>query len=450
MELPKNKYVAKREKKANGKTTGKIVKIAIFSVMGAACLSAALSVTALTKTVKITDGENTTVINTMNLDKDAILEQAGVKLGDNDKVVLTETSDNGVEVSIMRAFNVNLEADGNVKSIVFSEGTVADALKAANIKVDGADSVTPSATTALEPDMKIKIQRWHTISINDAGKTVSKDVPEGTVAEALEFLGIKLSPTDKLNVKSDSKVEDNLKIKIDRITHKTVQSKKAIAFKEVEKKTDELYTGETEVKTEGSKGTKLITSQETYVNGKLTSTKKIAEKTIKKAVNKVTLVGTAKRPEPANEVTGSSNSSTSSENYFNKNAADSSSFSSDSAAQTFTDMNGNTVKYLRSYTGSGTAYYAPAGSSTASGRPAQPGNVAVNPNLIPYGSKLYIVSNDGQVCYGYATAADTGGALFDGSAIVDLYYNTLGECTQFGRRDVTIYVLEEGDNAYVG
>lgn len=438
MELPKKKYVAKREKKASGK----IIRIAVFSVMGAACLSAALSVTALTKTVKITDGENTTVINTMNLDQNAILEQAGVELGDNDKVVLTETSGNGVEVSIMRAFNVNLEADGNVKSVVFNEGTVADALKAANIKVDAADSVTPSAGTALEPDMKIKIQRWYKISINDAGKTVSKDVPEGTVAEALEFLGIKLSSTDKLNVKLNSNVEDNLKIKIDRITYKTVQSKKAINFKEVEKKTDELYTGETEVETEGSKGTKLITSQETYVNGKLTSTKKIAEKTTKKAVNKVTLVGTATRPELSTP--------SESENYFNKNAADSASFSSDSAAQTFTDMNGNTVKYLRSYTGSGTAYYAPAGSSTASGRPAQPGNVAVNPNLIPYGSKLYIVSNDGQVCYGYATAADTGGALFDGSAIVDLYYNTLSECTQFGRRDVTVYVIEEGDNAYVG
>ena len=83
--------------------------------MGAVCLSAALSVTALTKTVKITDGENTTVINTMNLDQNAILEQAGVELGDNDKVVLTETSGNGVEVSIMRAFNVNLEADGDVQ-----------------------------------------------------------------------------------------------------------------------------------------------------------------------------------------------------------------------------------------------------------------------------------------------------------------------------------------------
>lgn len=444
MELPKlpglhkDKYAAKREKKASGK----IIRIAVFSVMGAACLSAALSVTALTKTVKITDGETTTVISTMDTDKDAILEKAGITLGENDKVVLTETSGNGVEVSIMRAFNVDLEADGDVKSVVFNEGTVADALKAANIEVDSADSVTPSAGTSLEPNMKIKIERWYTISVNDAGETVSKEVPEGTVEEALEFLGIKLSPTDKINVDLDAEVEDELKIKIDRITYKTVQSTKTIAFKETEKETDELYLGETEVKTEGKNGTKLITSQETYVNGKLSSTKKISEKTTKKAVNKVTLVGTAERPEVA--------ATSSSENYFNKNAEDSSTFSTDEESKTFTDMNGNTVKYLCSYTGSGTAYYASAGSSTASGRPAQPGNVAVDPDLIPYGSKLYIVSNDGQVCYGYATAADTGGALMDGSAIVDLYYNTLAECTQFGRRDVTIYVIEEGDNAYVG
>ena len=91
MKLPKKNYVAKREKKTTSKATGKIVKIAVFSVMGAVCLSAALSVTALTKTVKITDGENTTVINTMNLDQNAILEQAGVELGDNDKVAVSYT-----------------------------------------------------------------------------------------------------------------------------------------------------------------------------------------------------------------------------------------------------------------------------------------------------------------------------------------------------------------------
>lgn len=442
MELPKKKYVAKREKK----TARNVCKAVIFSVMGAACLSTALSITALTKTVKITDGENTTVINTMNLDKDAILEQAGVKLGENDKVVLTENGGNDVEVSIMRAFNVDLMADGDVKSVKFNEGTVADALKAAGVTVGDTDSVTPTAGTALEPNMKIKIERWYTISINDGGETVSKDVPEGTVEEALEFLGIKLSANDKVNLDLKSEVKDNLKIKIDRITYRTAQKKQSVDFKTVEKKTDELYVGETEVQTEGKKGEKTIISKLTYTNGKLTKTDVVAQKTTKKAVDKVVLVGTAKKPEPAPVISTSSSST----NYYKKNCEDSGSFTSDDSSKTFTDMNGNTVSYIRSYTGSGTAYYAPAGALTASGRPAQVGNVAVNSNIIPLGSKLYIVSNDGQVCYGYATAADTGGALFAGTAIVDLYYDTFDECSQFGRRDVTVYVLADGDNAYVG
>lgn len=442
MELPKKKYVAKREKK----TARNVCKAVIFSLMGAACLSTALSITALTKTVKITDGENTTVINTMNLDRDAILAQAGVTLGKNDKVVLTENGGNDVEVSIMRAFNVDLMADGDVKSVKFNEGTVADALKAAGVTVGKTDSVTPAAETSLEPNMKIKIERWYKISVNDGEKTVSKDVPEGTVEEALKFLGIRLSANDKVNVDLKSEVKDDLKIKIDRITYKAAQKKQSINFKTVEKKTDELYVGETKVQTEGKKGEKTIISKLTYTNGKLTKTDVVSKKTTKKAVNKVILVGTAERPKPASVASNSA----SSENYFDENCKNSGSFSSDDSSKTFTDMNGNKVSYIRSYTGSGTAYYAPAGALTASGRPAQVGNVAVNSNIIPLGSKLYIVSNDGQVCYGYATAADTGGALFAGTAIVDLYYNTFDECSQFGRRDVTVYVLEDGDNAYVG
>ena len=34
----------------------------------------------------------------------------------------------------------------------------------------------------------------------------------------------------------------------------------------------------------------------------------------------------------------------------------------------------------------------------------------------------------GSVVYGYAIASDTGGALMSGRLLVDLYYNTLGEC----------------------
>ena len=77
---------------------------------------------------------------------------------------------------------------------------------------------------------------------------------------------------------------------------------------------------------------------------------------------------------------------------------------------------------------------------TYSGTPARVGAIAVDPNIIPLGSKLYIVSEDGQYVYGYCVAEDTGSAI-KGYA-VDLYYNYYDECIQFGRRDVTVYVIE--------
>ncbi len=71
-----------------------------------------------------------------------------------------------------------------------------------------------------------------------------------------------------------------------------------------------------------------------------------------------------------------------------------------------------------------------------------PGRVAVDPDQIPYGTKLYIVSSDGRYVYGYAVAADTGGFVWNGSGTtVDLYMNTYSECMSFGRRTVEIYVL---------
>ena len=57
------------------------------------------------------------------------------------------------------------------------------------------------------------------------------------------------------------------------------------------------------------------------------------------------------------------------------------------------------------------------------------------------GTKLYIASPDGSVVYGYAIASDTGGALMSGRVLVDLYYNTLGECVNFGRRQMNVYIL---------
>ena len=105
------------------------------------------------------------------------------------------------------------------------------------------------------------------------------------------------------------------------------------------------------------------------------------------------------------------------------------------------DENGNPVNYTKKIVGKGTAYSARSGAKTASGRYAIPGHVAVNPNVIPYGSKLYIKSVDGSFIYGYAIAADTGIALMDGRVTVDLFFDTYLESCLFGAKTMEIYVI---------
>jgi 3D (Asp-Asp-Asp) domain-containing protein/peptidoglycan hydrolase CwlO-like protein len=70
--------------------------------------------------------------------------------------------------------------------------------------------------------------------------------------------------------------------------------------------------------------------------------------------------------------------------------------------------------------------------TTASGMPVQKGVVAVDPNVIPLGTKLYIPG------YGNGVAADVGGGIK--GAIIDLWYPTYAQCATWGRRTVTITI----------
>ena len=69
--------------------------------------------------------------------------------------------------------------------------------------------------------------------------------------------------------------------------------------------------------------------------------------------------------------------------------------------------------------------------------------MAVNPNIIPYGTLLYITSDDGRFVYGYAYAADTGTAMMTGHAFIDLYYETYDESCKNAVIPVTVYVISD-------
>ncbi|EOU1682098.1 hypothetical protein M1Z66_001005 [Clostridium perfringens] len=115
----------------------------------------------------------------------------------------------------------------------------------------------------------------------------------------------------------------------------------------------------------------------------------------------------------------------------NNSANSSSTLNSTSSSQP--SSNG---KYKKTLSMEATAYSG--GTLTAMGlKPVRdPGGIstiAVDPSVIPLGSKVYIPG------YGYAIASDTGGVIKGN--IIDLYMNSHDECTSWGRRQVTLHIV---------
>ena len=97
----------------------------------------------------------------------------------------------------------------------------------------------------------------------------------------------------------------------------------------------------------------------------------------------------------------------------------------------------NPSRSSRSMTMNASAYsaYDPGNSSyTFGGSLLRKGLVAVDPTVIPLGTRLFIPG------YGYAVADDIGGAIKGNK--IDIAFDTHGEAMQFGRQRITVYILD--------
>lgn len=129
-------------------------------------------------------------------------------------------------------------------------------------------------------------------------------------------------------------------------------------------------------------------------------------------------------------------------NFANNGDTVSSIVTNEDGTGTITLENGQTVTFNQVRTMKGTAYTAGENayvdSVTATGTLARVGVVAVDRKVLPLGTKVYVVSNDGLYQYGFAIAEDTGVR----GNIIDLYMDTYDQCVRFGVRECTVYILD--------
>ena len=296
--------------------------------------------------------------------------------------------------------DITLIVDGEEKKIMTYSTTVGDFLNTQKIELKNDQVVTPSIDSEITSDMDIVIVTKKNYKITDGDKIAIRKAVGSTVSEILENLNINLSEHDVVTPALNEKVKPESKITIERVKKESYIRQQEIPFNRVEQKDDTLYEGENNIVQAGVVGITKETVQNTYVNGKLVSIDILNSENVQAPVDEIVKVGTKKIVAKG--------------------------------------LEGKKVKAV--YTLQATAYDPTAGTKTAMGTRARVGAVAVDPKLIPLGSKLYIESMDSWPSYGYAVAEDTGGAI-KGKRI-DLFFNTNAQANKFGRRNVKVYVLE--------
>lgn len=376
--------------------------------------------------VRITDGDTKRIVYTVSEDPRAILRENHINLGAYDKIDFSGFGERGetAELIVKRAFAVEVYAeDEKIADVYTVDSNVETLLKDFGVALGEYDIVTPARDEIVKQGDRIDITRAYDVNIAADGKTITVGCFNNTVEELLKRAGITLDKDDMVSEELDKVITEGCDIKVSRVEIVEENEEQTIPYETLKVPSIAMAIGDSEVRTKGVTGRIRIVTTTTYIDG------------IKVDVSKNTVVLQKKVDEVIAEGT--------------------------SVVEPYCKIddpsiileNGRPVNYEYIVSGKATAYTAPMGAYTASGRLAEIGTCAVNPNVIPYGSKLYIVGQNDNVCYGYAIAADTGDGMMDGTIPVDLY---MGNCEdhfidscEWGLQYVDIYVIEVGDNEYL-
>ena len=252
----------------------------------AAILCATLSAGALVNAVAAT-----ATADEVTASKSYVESSTEFEVGNGDVVVSTNKNFN-MSFDVIKANKITIDNCGEKQTISLAKGTVEEVLDRTGITLTDNKSVTPSLNTVITDDTNIYVYNAKNIKLTTNGTEMSVKAPEGTVENALNILGYEITDDDILNVDKNAQVEDDMEIILKKVTYVDEKSTEKISYKTVEKDSDDIMTGESEVSQKGVDGEKEVTKRCKYIDGKYASTKVIGEKVTKEPVDKVILNGT--------------------------------------------------------------------------------------------------------------------------------------------------------------
>ena len=286
-------------------------------------------------------------------------------------------------------------------------GNVGDVLEENGLSVGEDDKINVSTDAPISDTSDIIITRGKRVTIKVGDQEQTALVTKADATDALVEAGFAPGAYDSITSDGDT-------IELIEISHTEEETTETIQRGVSYVDDPDLPKGKEVVVDEGEDGIKEIQHKVTYENGAEKERFMISENIAAEPRDKVIARGTAEAtPEPK--------------------------------TQGISDNGGtiNGYSYKKKFTMTATAYSTDPSENagytvSAMGNPLGYGIVAVDPNVIPLGSTVYVTAPDGSWVYGVASAEDTGGAIKGNKIDLCFPYNN----DAFGRRSCVVYVLD--------
>jgi uncharacterized protein YabE (DUF348 family) len=301
---------------------------------------------------------------------------------------------------------ITIAVDGKASKVTTFSSTYAEVLMKENVEVGSKDKVVPSLDSKVENGSTINITRAVKVKIAVDGKTLDVESAEANVGDMLAAEGVKLADQDKVSPSRDSKLQDGTEVAIVRVNTADITQVSPVEYATVVKNDSSILKGVKKIVQAGQAGEKSAVFKVTYENGAEVSRSLVSETVTKKPVQKIVATGTA--------VAVAATAATSRGGDFSASKVINMKTTAYNSAETGSNITASGAVAVRNATGYST--------------------IAVDPSVIPLGTKVYVEG------YGYAIAQDTGGAIKGN--IIDLYFNSMSEVNAWGVKYVNVYILQ--------
>jgi len=300
---------------------------------------------------------------------------------------------------------VTVVVDGRTLRVSTQARDVAAVLEQAGISANSGDLVTPSVDSDVDTGDTVIVRHAVPVTLDLGGEPVKMDVVGATVADALVAAGADPASNASVTPALSEPLEPGMKIEVPDVFMRVTQEETTLTPDVEIHKDPTLPRGERRVLASGSPGRMLRVYRVLVTSGVEGEPGLSAEKVVSKAEPKIVLVGTGDHTSESSRAAA---------------------YNIPAPPKAGRRMRVETTAYSPRQPGLDFV--------TATGARAKRGVIAVDPRVIPLGTRVYVPG------YGYAVARDTGGAI-KGKRI-DLCFETVAECFRWGRRDVTIIVLD--------